>query len=118
MYADDDGDTLFVDGKSASEDAFEDLWAAYESFVERTTEAADRGIDAPISDYLDMNGHQTGVCRSRAYHRSDETLERNAVIWFACIVEYGQSLLRIKKRPAAHDSHGVVGGGASADARA
>jgi len=54
MYADPDGDATFVGGAKASEGESDAFFSAYQGFVKRVAEAADRGVDAPLSDYLDM----------------------------------------------------------------
>jgi len=53
MYGESQASALYVDGVRAAGREHDAMWAAYEEFVERIAEAADQGVDAPISQFLE-----------------------------------------------------------------
>ena len=55
MVPDPDTNALYVDGKRASSFELDALEEACDDFIQRVAEAADRGVDTPISGFLDMD---------------------------------------------------------------
>ena len=55
MYRDPENDVLFLDGGRAGQSDLAAMWEAFEEVVENVAEAADRGVDVPISEFIDMD---------------------------------------------------------------